>query len=240
MKRFLPFLIAFLLVAAPVFAVDKDLILEWDYDEAEFQLLDGFRLYTSTTSGQYSTPLAEILKENLQPTGAGTVTSSQDVTLTVPDNAVTTFYFVASAYNANGESDMSNEASITFDYENPPPVADLAGVFNDTTNTIDFTWTYDTTWLDRISYWGLYVSDTAVGPFSSIASIPYDPAMTEPYSVSQDVNVPPGSSATYYYVIVAHRGTDNNSAFSANSNVVQVDIRKMPPNAPFSLKVRIR
>jgi hypothetical protein len=68
----------------------------------------------------------------------------------------------------------------------------------------------------------------------------YDLDIPPPYTTEVEIPVPAGEVITKYYVMVTHRGAENNNAFSINSNEVSVTIDKMPPKSPFEFKIKIR
>jgi len=146
----------------------------------------------------------------------------------------------ATAYDADkNESGKSVEAETTYDFEVPPIVTDLSASFDRATNILTFSWTYETAWLPKIEKWVLSTSDVAGGPYTKVVDVPYDPLTTPPYTTEVEIPIP-ATEMVKYYVLTAHRGVDNNSAASANSNEVTVIIDKMPPKSPFELKIKIK
>ncbi len=92
-------LIVLILLFFPLCVYGHDITLEWDYPDPPTDI-EGFRLYTSTVSGSYSSHAVEISWPKLQ----GKVVIPSDGT----------HYFVATAYDESGnESDFSNEVSVT-------------------------------------------------------------------------------------------------------------------------------
>lgn len=74
----------------------------------------GWKLYKSETAGG---PYLHVV--NIAYTGQQSEYQSTQ-SITAPDNAKTTLYFVITAFDFNGnESEYSNEASKTFDFEAP-------------------------------------------------------------------------------------------------------------------------
>ena len=84
------------------------------------------------------------------------------------------------------------------------------------------------------------MGDATGGPYTEVVSIPYDPNTSPPYTTDVEIPIPEGEAITKYYVMVAHRSSSNNNAFSGNSNEVSVTIDKMPPKSPFEFKIKIR
>lgn len=102
----------FLLVAVLLFPVlsfaDAQVTVSWTYG-ADYTNVTGFRIYASTTSGQYT-------EEDLVATvdyATGEAEYSTGTTLKTTPGQETTFYFVGTAYNDQTESGYSNEASFT-------------------------------------------------------------------------------------------------------------------------------
>ena len=115
MKTFLKaLLICSLLMVMCVFAGEKTLNFTWEQTiTPDFA---GWNLYKSEVAdGPYEFfATIDYVSEQSE------YTSTQLVT--VPDGETTTLYFILSAFDTSGnESDGSNEASITIDYQ-PPPI----------------------------------------------------------------------------------------------------------------------
>lgn len=227
----------FLLLTSQAFGVSREVTLGWDHDSVD---LAGFKLYYGTSTGVYS-PEVDV--------GMGTPCADLSITpeefchkltVDIPEDSITTFYMTATAYDAEGnESVYAVEVNAIYDYEKPPAVTDLDASFDKVTSTLSFTWNYEDVWLPKIENWALWESETTGGPYAKVVDIPYDPQATPPYTT--DVVIPaPATSVTKYYVLTAHRGADNNSAASVDSNEVTVKIDKMPPKSPFEFKIKIR
>lgn len=105
MKKFLSLLtLLFLTVTANAVSVR----LTWDPNAPEDNVI-GYRIYTSTVNADYS---------GVIPLGLGNVTTGV-VTDLLPGN---TYYFVATAYNAVGESGYSQQVSVTLPLVPSAPV----------------------------------------------------------------------------------------------------------------------
>ena len=91
-------------MAAPAFAAD--VTLNWQYATG-MENVDGFKIYASITSGQYTADnvIATIDYQT------GTAEYATDATLTGQAGQETLYYFVGTAYNADQESPYSNEVS---------------------------------------------------------------------------------------------------------------------------------
>lgn len=104
MKSFL----FFLLISFPVFSQTANpwkVQVYWDYDDTELQTIDGFRVYYSTVEHQFS-------RDSMVQVGRIKEAFVQSM------KSNTTYYFVATAFAGELESDYSNEISATFaDYK---------------------------------------------------------------------------------------------------------------------------
>lgn len=238
MKKLLSLLMIlfFVFLGSQAFAVDKQVTLAWDHDGVD---LTGFKIYWGSATGNYS--------NNVDVALAGSCTAPDPeaychtMTLDIPENAETTIFFAATAYDdGSNESGFSNEATGTWDFLNPPAVSDLAASYDKFNNTLTFAWSYETDWLPKITRWILWISETSGGPYTEVVSIPYDPNTSPPYTTEVEIPVPDDQTITRYYVMTTHRGSDNNFAFSGNSNEVSITIDKMPPKSPFEFKIKIR
>lgn len=120
MKKLILALFLSVFLAFPAFAVNKTLTFQWEHDllnsdGTPADDLAGFRLYWSTSSGAYT--VDDSVTVNYVPNG-NTFTVDQEII--APDNAETTFYFVVTAFDDEGnESGYSNEVSETLDFLAP-------------------------------------------------------------------------------------------------------------------------
>ena len=240
MRKLIVVLVAPLLLAvSPAFAVDKEVTLAWDHDGVD---LAGFKIYYGTETTTY-TQEVDVLMASL--CSVWSITPEEfcyKLTIPVPEEAVSTFYIAATAYDGEtppNESAKSEEVTLVYDFELPPAVTDLAASYDKANSTLSFTWTYETAWLPKIEKWSLWESETSGSAFTKVVDISYDPNLSPPYTTSVVIDVNQGE-VTKYYVLVAHRGVENNSASSGNSNEVTVIIDKMPPKSPFEFKIKIR
>lgn len=244
MKKVLLLCLGILLVSfSSVYAVDKTLTFAWDYNKADYPEVDGFKVYKGTTSGTTDELQKDVAVGSITPidTSETLYSIETDSTFNIPENAITQLFFTATAYNQNGESEKSEESTITFDFLVPPAIADLAAQYNETSKTITFNWTYPQDWLGKLLRWELYKSDVSGGAYEKVVEIPYDPNASQPYTTDVQIVVPTtGNKVTTYYTMVAVRPEENNDAFSADSNEVNVTINLMPPNAPFEFKIRVK
>jgi hypothetical protein len=226
----------FILTSQFAFAVDKQVTLAWDHDGVD---LTGFKIYWGLASGNYSNNVDVALATSCPAPDASEYCHT--MTLDIPENASTEYFFAATAYDdGSNESEFSEEATNIWDFLAPPAVIDLAASYDKFSNILSFTWTYETAWLPKITKWSLWIGDASGGPYTEVVDIPYDPGTSPPYTTDVEIPVPPGETVTKYYVMITHRGADNNNALSVNSNEVSITIDKMPPKSPFEFKIKIR
>jgi len=104
MKKLIIAVLLMILLAAPALAAD--VTLSWQYATG-MENVEGFRIYASTTSGQYTSDdvIATIDYQT------GTAEYATDATLTGQAGQETLYYFVGTAYNTDQESPYSNEVS---------------------------------------------------------------------------------------------------------------------------------
>jgi hypothetical protein len=239
MKKLLAvlFIYVFLFTGSYSFAVDRELTLAWDHDGVD---LAGFKVYYGNEAGNYTAEVDTLMAALCAVWSITPEEFCHKLPLTIPEDAITTFYFAATAYDTEGnESAKSEEVSEVYDFEIPPAVTDLAASFDKPSSVLTFAWSYETAWLPKIEKWSLWESLTSGSDYVKVVDIPYDPVATPPYTT--DVAIDTGTAeVTKYYILVAHRGADNNNAFSTNSNEVMVIIDKMPPKSPFEFKIKIR
>jgi hypothetical protein len=89
-------------------AMAKDVTLSWNY-AADMTTVDGFKLYASTSSGQYTAD--DVIATVDYATGQAEYAAY--ATIAGETGTETTYYFVATAYNDEQESDYSNEVDYT-------------------------------------------------------------------------------------------------------------------------------
>jgi hypothetical protein len=232
--------VSFLLFGSLAFAVNKEITLSWQHDGAD---LAGFKLHYGTVSGTYTSVDVGMATKCVDIGVTDGNEYCHKLTLNVPENVITNYYFVASAYDAdtppNESAKSAPEVIGTFDFELPPIITDLNASFDKSSNTLSFSWTYETAWLPKIEKWVLWESDTSGGTKTKVADVLYDPNADPPYTTDVVIEVP-DAEITKYYTMTAHRSAANNGATSGYSNEISVSIDKMPPKSPFELKVKVR
>lgn len=106
LRKFLILVALMLFVSIPATAFGESLEFSWEY-APDMDNVVGFRLYASTTSGQYAE--GDVIADVSYQTGVGQYTAERALSGTPGQE--TTYYFVATAYNEDQESDYSNEVS---------------------------------------------------------------------------------------------------------------------------------
>lgn len=104
MKKIIFIIILVLFLSTSVSAEDRT--ISWEY-APDMDNVDGFKIYMSTTSGEYTEE--DVLAEIEYTPGEGEYSTNK--TIQGEEGTATTYYFVATAYNAEAESEYSNEVS---------------------------------------------------------------------------------------------------------------------------------
>jgi hypothetical protein len=122
MRKIFMFLILILFVAmgSGAIAGDRDLTFQWEYADPVGQGVTHFRIYKSLVSGTYILADIDRLAE-IEFTGESGVYET-DATLTSPDGQAVMWYFIATAWDGQMESGLSNEVSQLIDFEAPGDV----------------------------------------------------------------------------------------------------------------------
>lgn len=154
-------------------------------------------------------------------------------TFTAPDGVISTFYFVVRAKDSETPpqwSADSNELSETYDLRVMPDPTMLAGSYNDTTKTINFTWEQPDA--SRVTRWDLFNSSVGGGPYTKVGELE-NTGQVPPYFISWTVP----EDGNYYFTVVAF----TEEVFSQNSNEAYVQVKVHPsPVHNFKVKIRIR
>lgn len=238
MKRvILAVILAVALIAQPVMAKDITLQFEWDANvEPDMDHYEAFH----RVEGQgynYTVPIKTVP----HPT-----TTTNIEFKGVPDNAVTKNYVVLQAVDTSGNhSGDSNEVWASIDLRVPPVSVIAAGVYNDTTETVDLAWVQASP--DLVSRWKVYNATTSGGPYAEIGELVNDgsPDHTMSWAIPGD--------GTYYFVVVPFRdGSETldpggasttivDASYAANSNEAMVEVKVHPaPTKNFKVKIRIQ
>lgn len=224
-----------LLIALPVMA--KEVTLQFAWDANSEPDMAGYALF-ARQEGQaydYNNPLDPpcIIVNGLCYVDQVAETCEFEYTFNAPDGIVSTFYFVARARDiySNWSGD-SNEISAVFDLAPIAAPTMLIGVYNDSTQTVDFTWSQPD--VERTVRWRLYMKQ-GTDDFTEVGELVKTPEMTGPlYTISWNV---PGDG-TYEFATVAF--TEEWVA-SENSNLTIVTVKKSPsPVHNFRVKIRIK
>jgi hypothetical protein len=142
------------------------------------------------------------------------------------------------AFDTNeNESTFSEEVSVVFDFEVPPAVTDLSGEYLKADRIVALSWTYPSEWNSKLNKWMFYYSTRAGGPYEVLTEV--DVAGSDG-NFAATIPSPVDTQQTLYFVIVAHRGQENNLVFSANSNEVSLLVGEdtTPPRTPMSIRIQ--
>lgn len=241
MKRFMRGLVLFLSVVIASTVMAKDLTFEWDGNiETD---MAGYTLYERSGSGSYNYTSPIITSKSTSPTdgrmnctivdGGCYVneiekTNVVDYTLNAPDGAITTYHFVARAFDTAGlYSGDSNEIAYTIDLAPIVAATNFAGVYNPVTQTVDFVWSHSDS--ERVARWGLFKSSTSGSGYVNVTYIENTPPVL---STSYELSYEPGT--TSYWVLVAYTAEGK---YSPNSNELRI---KLGPQNVHNLKVKVK
>ena len=229
MKRFL-IAVMIVLMLVPV-ALAKDVTFTWDANiEPD---MAGYTLYERIDGQNYNYATSIINKACTIVDGGCYVnvpakTNDVDYSLNAPDGAITTYHFVARAFDANGlYSGDSNEIAYVIDLAPIVAATNFTGVYNSVTGTVDFSWTHADS--GRVTRWGLFKSDVSGSGYQNVAYIENTPPVL---STSYELPYAPGT--TSYWVLVAYTAEGK---FSPNSNELRI---KLGPQPVYNLKVKIK
>ena len=239
-KKLVIILLALFLIAPIALAKDVQIDVEWtknpESDMARYNIYH-------RVEGQgynYAVPIK---------TTQHTATTPNPVTETidlfgVPDNAVTKNYFMVQAEDTSGnKSGDSIEVWASYDLRVPTNSVITAGVYNDTTQTVDLSW--DQANPEIVSKWKVFNSTVSDGPYTEIGELVNDgsPDHTMSWNIPGDGN--------YYFVVVGFRdgskllnteGTELTVIDAANtddSNQMAVAVQ-VHPSQVHNFKVKIR
>ena len=223
-------IILILLMALPVIAKEVTLRFAWDANSESD--MKGYSLFVRQDEQAYDytdpkDPTCTIDADGKCYVNPIDKTCEYELSFDAPDGVISTFYFVARAYDTDvppNWSDDSNEVSRTFDLRAIPAPTMLAGVYNDTTKKVTFSW--QQTQIERVIKWELYKSSISGGPYTKVGE-------TADMSLAWDV---PGDG-NYFFTLVAF--TDEVYSVNANEAYVQVKVHPSPVKN-FRVKIRIK
>jgi len=240
MKKLLVAILVVMFMAGTTMAKDFQLDVVWDKN-SEGDMLQ-YCVYNRVEGQAYNYLIPILTVEH-------TATTPDPVTAViplngVPDNAITKNYFVVQAEDFMGnKSGDSNEVWTSFDLRVPPVPVITAGVYNDTTQTVDLSW--DQANPELVNKWKVFNSTVSGGPYTEIGELVNDgsPDHTMSWNIPGDGN--------YYFVVVGFRdgskllnteGTELTVIDAANtddSNQMAVAVQ-VHPSQVHNFKVKIR
>jgi hypothetical protein len=101
-------------------AADKALKFKWEHDGLD---LAGFRLHYGLVSGTYTDSVNVVYEPDVDPANSWV---SKDFRIEAPADAETTYYFMMTAFDPQGnESVPSNEVSALIDFKGPNSIINL-------------------------------------------------------------------------------------------------------------------
>ena len=242
MKSLLICLLAILLIAP--MAMAKDVLIDVAWTKNSEPNVKFYNIYHRVEGEVYSYLVPIKIT-------AHTATTPDPVTETiplngVPDNAITKNYFVIQAEDSEGDkSGDSDEIWASYDLRVPSTPIITAGVYNDTTKTVNLTWSPAST--EILDKWKVFNSTVSGGPYNELGERANDGATTPTFSW----NIP--GDGTYYFVVVGFRdgskslnteGTELTVVDAANtddSNQMAVAVQVHPsPVHNFKVKIRVQ
>lgn len=172
-------------------------------------------------------------------------TTTGNATFEVPDGEIVLNHFVIRAEDTNeNQSGDSNEVSAIIDLRVPLAPTLFTGVYNDVSETIDFTWSQTNP--EIVSLWKIFMAASSGGPYNQVGSDIVNDGST--YSASWKVP----SDGDYFFALVAFREkndtlspdaqqfTSIEPTFSVNSNEVVANVQIHPsPVKMFKIKLRV-
>lgn len=233
-------LLAILLIAPIAMAKDVQIDVAWDKNTEPDMARYNIYHRVEGQGYNYTVPIK---------TTQHTATTPDPVTETiplngVPDNAVTKNYFVVQAEDSSGnKSGDSSEVWASYDLRVPPNPVITAGVYNDTTQTVDLSW--DQASPEIVSKWKVFNSTVSGGPYAEIGELVNDgtPEHTMSWNIPGDGN--------YFFVVVGFRDgsqslntegaelTVIDAANTGDSNQMAVAVQ-VHPSRVHNFKVKIR
>lgn len=222
-------------------AKDIELTVKWDPDVIELDEATGLPINTAWENlgffyriddgaYDYSSPALLLPQTYVDDRSEP---SETPLTITVPDDVVSTAYIVvrsqATVEGKSVNSEDSNEAMIEIDLTGLAPF-EFSAAYNDVTNSIDFSWAA----VDpRVKQWAVYVGDQSGGPWTELTRVDYSETATSISIPSADM-FPPGKMTTKWFTMVAFGAYD---VFSANAPEVSVVRDGRDPARVVNLKV---
>jgi len=241
-KKLVIVLLALFLIAPIAMAKDFQLDVVWDKN-SEGDMLQ-YCVY-NRVEGQAYNYLVPIL--TVEHTAATPDPVTAVIPLNgVPDNAITKNYFVVQAEDFMGnKSGDSSEIWASYDLRVPPTPVIAAGVYNDTTQTVDLSW--DQANPEIVSKWKVFNSTVSGGPYTEIGELVNDgtPEHTMSWNIPGDGN--------YFFVVVGFRDGSNSlnaegteltvvdAVNTDDSNQMAVAVQVHPAQVHnFKVKIRVQ
>lgn len=234
MKKFIIAFLSVLIMVPAIHAKEITFVLEWNPNTEKD--MAGYTLYLRQDgqSYDYDNPNTTVPCQ-IQSNGDCIPTTGQ-IKFDSPDDALTVWYVVARAFD-NGDpikySGDSNEVSQAVDLRPLVIPTDLAGVYNETTETVDLSWTQGSA--DRVTKWVVEYGSNDGGPYESKYEVQNTGQGS--YTASIPIVAPDGVVTTKYFIVSAYAAYDIVSGPTAQVMIV-ID-KNVAPGAPIQLKFKV-
>ena len=223
MKTLLKTVVIILLASILSFSTSfaKEISLKFDWDANIEPEMAGYALFQRQEGQQYDytkpiDPVCTIVDGKcwVNPT---TKNNEFPHKFDSPDGQNILWHWVARARDTDGNwSADSNEVSFQVNLTPLPTTTDFVGVYNDTTKTIDFTWTQKDP--ERINSWKLYQGTILGGAKTQVLAIPWNGTDSTISASLPSDTLAPGQD--YYFTLVSFGDFD---LYSSDSNEVKID-----------------
>jgi hypothetical protein len=104
------------------------------------------------------------------------------------------------------------------------------------TRTATATWSQPAASLPNLASWKVYTSPTAGGPYTLLATMPYDGTARPTYTTTGTLTQAAGTIKNWYFIV---RAVGKNGSESPNSNEVMVPLDLSVMDAPVTLTITI-
>jgi len=231
-KLFIIFMAAMLTVSI---AGAKEITFNLEWDANTETDMAGYTLYLRLDgqSYDYNNP-ALVIPCTIQ--GGGCVPTTGQVVFDAPDDIASVYHVVARAYDSGDPvlfSEDSNEVSRSVDLRPLPVAGDFVGVYNESEETIDLTWTQEQA--ARVEKWIVNYGSIDGGPYPDVYEV--ENTGQTSYVASIPIVAPPGQLTVKYFVIHSEAEWD---IVSPMTGQIAITIDKTePPAAVINLRFEV-
>lgn len=227
MKKLIALFLVLTFWAVPLFAGDITITFQWDADDTGGW--EQIKLFEREASGayDYATPKSTVP----QSYGTDNLSTPTEMTITsnFPDGVSTTKHYVVRAASGTLESADSEEVSYTADLT-PLPIPTYTVVYNETTQTIDFSWPTDAD--SRITSWKIFTKLPDDADWTELVTV--DASGSE--SVPIDTLFPAGERTTREFTMVAYGPF---GLFSDNAATSSITVNRRPPSGIINFRIKL-